>query len=104
MNVRRVNLDVDWAVEGPGIVAVAEAVGAVPGVQAANVTLTEIDAETIGSDLCVEGEHVDLQTLTDAIEQAGAVVHSIDQLVIGERLVEHRPGRSAAAHVRRCAR
>jgi uncharacterized protein len=89
MNIRRVKLDVDWAVEGPGIVAVAEAIDGVPGVQAANVTITEIDAETVGSDVSVEGEEVDLPALTHAIEQAGAVVHSIDQLVIGDRLVEH---------------
>jgi len=91
MNIRRARLDVDWAIEGPGIVAVAEAVDGVPGVQAANVTITEIDAETVGSDLSVEGENIDLQALTEAIEQSGAVVHSIDQLVIGDRLVEHAP-------------
>ncbi|HTU83967.1 MAG TPA: DUF211 domain-containing protein [Solirubrobacteraceae bacterium] len=91
MKIRRAKLDVDWALEGPGIVAVAEAVDGVPGVEAANVTITEIDAETVGSDLSVEGEGIDLQALTDAIERAGAVVHSIDQLVIGDWLVEHVP-------------
>lgn len=91
MKIRRAKLDVDWAIEGPGIVAVVEAVDGVPGVQAANLTITEIDAETVGSDLSVEGEGIDLQALTDAIERAGAVVHSIDQLVIGDWLVEHVP-------------
>lgn len=91
MNIRRAKLDVDWAVEGPGIVAVVRALDAVPGVQAANVTITEIDAETVGSDVCVEGNDIDLQALTAAIEDAGAVVHSIDQLVVGDRLIEHVP-------------
>ncbi|HVV89734.1 MAG TPA: DUF211 domain-containing protein [Solirubrobacterales bacterium] len=74
-------LDVDWAISGPGIEAVA----------AATVTITEIDIETIGSDVVVEGDGFELRTLIEAIEQSGAVVHNIDQLAIGERIVEHAP-------------
>lgn len=91
MKIRRVKLDVDWAFSGPGITAVAEAIDAVPGVEGANVTITEIDLETIGTDIAVEGDAVDLQRLIQAIEAAGAVVHSIDQLVIGERIVDYVP-------------
>jgi uncharacterized protein len=91
MNVRRLSLDVDWAASGPGIAAVAEAISEVHGVQALNVTITEIDLETIGSDVVVEGENIELTQLTEAITQAGAVVHSIDQLVVGDHFVEYVP-------------
>jgi hypothetical protein len=91
MKIRCVKLDVDWASSGPGIVAVAAAIADVPGVEGANVTITEIDLETIGTDIAVEGDAIDLEHLKKAIEQTGAVVHSIDQLVIGERLVDYVP-------------
>jgi hypothetical protein len=91
MKIRRVKLDVDWASSGPGIVAVAKAIDAVSGVQGANITITEIDLETIGTDIAVEGDAIDLDALVAAIEKSGAVVHSIDQLAIGERVVDYVP-------------
>jgi hypothetical protein len=89
VNIRRVMLDVDWAFAGPGIEAVAAAIDGVPGVEGANLTVTEIDLETIGTDVAVEGQEIDLRRLVAAIERTGAVVHSIDELAIGERVVEH---------------
>ncbi len=91
MKIRRVKLDVDWAFSGPGIAEVAEAIDAVEGVEAANLTITEIDMETIGTDIAVEGEAIELKQLLEAIETTGAVVHSIDQLVIGDRYVDYVP-------------
>ncbi|MFT3862887.1 MAG: DUF211 domain-containing protein [Solirubrobacterales bacterium] len=84
-------LDVDWAISGPGIEAVAAAIDTLDGVEAATVTITEIDIETIGSDVTVEGDGFELKPLVEAIEGSGAVVHSIDQLSFGERIAEHVP-------------
>jgi hypothetical protein len=39
-------------------------------------------------DSTVEGDNIDLDALFRAIESTGAVVHSIDELAAGERLVE----------------
>lgn len=91
MNIRRVQLDVDWAASGPGIRDVAEAIDDVTGVAAATVIITDIDLETIGTDIAIEGQDVDLDELIKAIENAGAVVHSIDLLAFGERIVDHIP-------------
>jgi len=93
MNVRRVKLDVDWAISGPNIAMVAEAIEAVTGVEAATITITEIDLETVGTDITVEGSELDLNGLTSAIQQAGAVVHSIDELAFGDGIVEFTPRR-----------
>jgi hypothetical protein len=49
---------------------------------------TEIDVQTVGMDVTVEGDNIDLDSLFRAIESTGAVVHSIDELAAGERLVE----------------
>ena len=61
---------------------------AAPGVAGLNITVTEIDVQTVGMDVTVEGDSIDLDGLFRAIESTGAVVHSIDELAAGERLVE----------------
>lgn len=81
-------LDVDKAIARPAIVDLVSAIERVPGVQALNVTVTEIDIETVGMDVTVEGDSIDHAALTRAIEDAGAVVNSIDQVVAGDRIIE----------------
>jgi uncharacterized protein len=89
MNIRRLVLDVDKAISRPALTEIAEALSEVKGVEAVNITVTEIDIETVGMDITVEGEELDYPTIEKAIEHSGAVVHSIDQLVCGSRMVEH---------------
>jgi hypothetical protein len=88
MNIRRLVLDVDKAISRPSIVEIAEAIANIKGIEACNITVTEIDVETVGMDITLEGEQLDHPALVKAIEGTGAAVHSIDQLVFGSRLVE----------------
>ena len=88
MNIRRLVLDVDKAISRPTILEIGEAIEKVSGVAGFNITVTEIDIETVGMDITIEGEQVDYEALVKAIEQTGAVVHSIDQLVAGTKVVE----------------
>lgn len=88
MNIRRLVLDVDKAVARPSIIELAIAIERAQGVEGVNITVTEIDVETVGMDVTVEGDHIDYEALVSAIESCGAVVHSIDQLVAGSRMVE----------------
>jgi hypothetical protein len=91
MNIRRLVLDVDKAIARPSLIEIARAIGEAPGVESLNITVTEIDIETVGMDIAVEGQQLDYETLADAIESTGAVVHSIDQLVAGKRLLRYVP-------------
>jgi len=91
VKIRRVLLDVDKAIQQPEIVDIARAIDAAPGVAALNVTVTEIDVQTVGMEVTVEGEDIDLQALVRAIESTGAVVHSVDELAAGERTIERTP-------------
>lgn len=88
MKIRRVLLDVDKAIQRPEIVDIATAIDGVTGVAGLNITVTEIDVQTVGMDITVEGDNIDMAALFRAIESTGAVVHSIDELAAGERLVE----------------
>ena len=91
MNIRRMQLDVDKAMARPDLMELAEAISAVSGVEALNVTVTEIDIQTVGMEVTVEGQFIDADQLVHQIEKVGAAVHSIDEVVVGERLVERVP-------------
>ncbi|HVX23128.1 MAG TPA: DUF211 domain-containing protein [Acidimicrobiales bacterium] len=91
VNIRRVLLDVDKALGIPSILEIAEAIEGVAGVEGANITVTEIDAETVGMEITVEGDQIDFAALERAIVRAGAALHSVDELVVGSRTVERVP-------------
>jgi hypothetical protein len=88
MNIRRLVLDVDKAVSRPSVVDIARAIEEFPGVQGVNVTVTEIDIETVGMEVTIEGEHLDYDALVKSIDATGAVVHSVDEVVSGSKIVE----------------
>jgi hypothetical protein len=67
----------------------AEAIDGVPGVQAVNITVTDI--ETVGTEVTIEGDNIDVAALTAAIEKAGAALHSFDEIVVGTRIIERVP-------------
>jgi hypothetical protein len=91
MNIRRLVLDVDKARMRPSLLDIAQAIERSAGVEALNITVSEIDIETVGMDITVEGESLDYDEIREAIESTGAVVHSIDQLVSGKRVLERVP-------------
>jgi len=88
MNVRRLVLDVDKAVVRPSVIQIAQAIEESPNVEGVNVTVTEIDIETVGMEITIEGENLDYDVIVKAIESTGAVVHSVDEVVSGSRVVE----------------
>ena len=50
MNIRRLVLDVDKAISRPTLIEIAGAIAGVSGVQGCNITVTDIDVETVGMD------------------------------------------------------
>ena len=88
MPIRRLALDVDKVVDRPDLITLARAIENVPGVGSVYITVTEIDVETIGTDITVEGDDIDTEALFRAIERVGAVLHSVDEVVAGERVIE----------------
>lgn len=91
MNVRRMVLDVDKAADRPSIPDIAEAITSCAGVEACNVTVEEIDVETVGMNVTIEGSGLDFEQIRTAIERTGAAVHSLDQLIVGDRIIENVP-------------
>ncbi len=91
MNVRRLQLDIDKAISRPDLVELAAALEGVSGVDGVNITVTEIDIQTVGMEVTVEGDGIDVPALIRAIERTGAALHSIDEIVVGNRIVERLP-------------
>ena len=89
MNIRRLVLDVDKTVGRPTIIELAQAIEPVAGVAGFNIAVTEIDIETVGTEITVEGEEIDYEQLVHAIESSGAVVHGVDEIAAGSRLIEN---------------
>lgn len=92
-NIRRLVLDVDKALRTPSLVEIAAAIQRCSGVEACNITVSEIDLETVGTNVTVEGSRLDYDEVVRAIENTGAVVHSLDQIIAGERILEDTPRR-----------
>ena len=88
MNVRRVILDVDKGLNRPSLLDLAATIEQVPGVEAVNVSVTEMDMETMGTIITVEGTMINYDALINSIEDIGAVIHSVDEIAVGRRLIE----------------
>jgi hypothetical protein len=88
MNLRRLVLDVDKAIARPSILEIASAIEAVANVEGVNITVREIDVETVDLNITIEGNGLSYDAIVKAIESTGAVVHSVDQLISGSRVVE----------------
>ncbi|HEX5154016.1 MAG TPA: DUF211 domain-containing protein [Parafilimonas sp.] len=87
MNIRQLMFDVDKALQRPSLVEIAASVEAVNGVEGLSIMVTEVDMETVGMEITIEGENLSYDALVNAIEKTGAVVHSVDQLIAGKRLI-----------------
>jgi hypothetical protein len=87
MNIRQILLDVDKALERPSLIEIAEAIEKVNGVEGLSITVNEVDMETVGTEITIEGENLKYDDLVKAIEKTGAVVHSVDQIICGKRMI-----------------
>jgi uncharacterized protein len=88
MNIRRLLLDVDKALARPSLLEVGDAISACSGVEALNISLGDIDVETMGLEVTIEGAGLNYDEIVRAIENTGAVVHGVEQIVAGERILE----------------
>ncbi|AKU08836.1 MULTISPECIES: DUF211 domain-containing protein [Haloferax] len=87
--IRRLVLDV-LKPHSPSTVEFAREVADAAGVAGVNATLLETDREVQNLRLVVEGEAVDDDEVERRIRDLGGTVHSVDEVVAGETLVEYR--------------
>lgn len=86
--IKRVVLDVIIPKKGLSIVEIAEGLSKVEGVEAVNITVKEIDMETENIIVVIQGNNINYEEVTKLIEEIGGVIHSVDQVVAGEKIIE----------------
>lgn len=75
----------------PTMLAVAEEITDLDGVDGVNATLLEMDEEVRNIKFTIEGEAIDFEAVSATVEDTGARVHSVDQVACGEYIVEDVP-------------
>ena len=93
-DIRRLVLDV-LKPHKPSVIDLSRKLTAIKGVDGVNCVLEEVDQDTESITLTLEGTGVDFERVEAALREVGAVIHSIDEVAIGKRLVE--PARTALA-------
>lgn len=86
-NIRRLVLDV-LKPHQPSMVKFADEIQENSGVKGVNAKVYEIDEEVRNLKITVEGEDISAESVRETVEDLGGSVHSIDEIVAGEKMVE----------------
>ena len=85
--IRRIVLDV-LKPHSPRLTDLALMIAKDPKVDGVNISVKEVDQSTESISVTLEGDNIDYESIKEILEQAGAVIHSIDQVVAGKKLIE----------------
>ncbi len=66
----------------------ARALSELEDISGVNLSLYEVDQQTENVKITIEGDDLDYEQIKEVIEELGAVIHSIDEIAAGRRLVE----------------
>ncbi len=86
-DIKRLVLDV-LKPHNPSIIDVSKKLGTLNGVSGVNCTLDEVDQDTESIKITIEGHSIDFDAVKEVIGECGAVVHSIDSVSSGKKLVD----------------
>jgi len=86
-DLKRIVLDV-LKPHHPSIVELSQRLSVLEGVSGVNITIVEVDQDTETVKITIEGNAFLYDDVDSAITEAGAVVHSVDSVSAGKRLVE----------------
>ncbi|MBP2143727.1 hypothetical protein J2127_000895 [Methanococcus voltae] len=85
--LRRVVLDVLKTHE-PKLTDLALEICALEGIDGVNITVHEIDKSTESVKITIEGYDLDYDIIKDVIETMNGVIHSIDEVAAGTKIVD----------------
>lgn len=85
--IRRLVLDVLKPHE-PNSIILAKILSELDFVDGVNLSLYEIDQNTENVKITIVGDEMDFDEIKRTIESLGGVIHSIDEVVAGKRIVE----------------
>jgi hypothetical protein len=85
--LRRLVLDVLKPHE-PGNIVLALKLSELENIEGVNLSLYEIDQTTENIKITIVGDEMDFEKIKQVIEDLGGVIHSIDEIVAGNKIVE----------------
>ena len=85
--IRRLVLDV-LKPHQPSNIIVATRLSEIDNIDGVNVALNEIDQSTETLKITIVGNNINYDSVKKTLEELGAVVHSIDEIVAGKKIVE----------------
>jgi hypothetical protein len=85
--IKRLILDV-LKPHNPSLVDLSIQLGDMHGVSGVTCMLEEVDQETESIKITIEGSDIDFGLVEKTIEQMGAVIHSIDGVSAGKKIVD----------------
>lgn len=86
-SIKRIILDV-LKPHNPSIIELAERLGDIDGISGVNISLEEVDADTDSVKITIEGSSIDYGKVKKEITECGAVIHSIDGVSAGIKIIE----------------
>ncbi len=86
-SIRRIVLDILKPHE-PSMREIAGRIAEVDGVSGTNAMLVEIDEEVENIKVTAVGDGIDYDAVKQEVEDMGGSVHSLDEIVCGEEMVE----------------
>lgn len=85
--IRRLVLDV-LKPHNPSIIQLAAELSELPGVEAVNISIYEIDQRVENAKITLEGSDIIYDAVLQVIGEVGGTVHSIDEVVAGRMIIE----------------
>ena len=86
-DIKRIVLDV-LKPHKPSLIDMSLRLSSLKGVDGVSLTLDEVDQETESVKVTIEGTSINYPSVEDALRELGAVIHSVDLVSSGKRLVE----------------
>jgi hypothetical protein len=72
----------------PSLVELTQRLSALKGIDGVNCSLDEVDQETETVKVTIEGTSIAYDSVEAILRELGAVIHSVDEVAAGKRLVE----------------
>lgn len=86
-DIKRIVLDV-LKPHKPSLVEMSLRLSGLKGVDGVSLTLDEVDQETESVKVTLEGSSINYTSVEETLRELGAVIHSVDLVSSGKRLVE----------------
>jgi hypothetical protein len=85
--IKRIVLDV-LKPHNPSIIELSKRLSNINGILGVNCCLDEVDQDTESIKITIEGPSVNFSQVEKTIRECGAVIHSVDSVSAGKKIVE----------------